>query len=619
MPLFQDNSTYIGRLKWLKVCFAAAFVLLFCRLWSLSVLQSGRFQQLADRNHIRTVPLNAPRGLIYDREGRVLVDNVYSSNLVLYPDQLTDLRRTLDFLVKGLNLDRPDLEERIEGGRSYSAFRPIVVKENLPIEEIAYILAHQTDHPELGIDQQPRRIYRYGSLAAHVLGYVGEVSMQQLKQPEFAGTRPGDIVGEYGVERTYNQMLTGRDGYSRVLVNSVGKTLREIARRPPTKGKGLRLSLDLDLQRAAEQELGDRPGAVVLLDPRSGEVLSMVSHPEFDPNKFALRLSREEWQELISNPKRPLQNRAIQSSFSPGSIFKIIMAVAGLEAGVITPQTTVYCSGKVQIYGHWFHCWKEGGHGRVDLREAIQHSCNVYFYELGQKLGIAQISRYSRLLGLGRRTGIDLFGEIAGLVPSPQWKETALGKPWYAGETISVAIGQGPTNVTPVQLARSVAMIATGREAPLHLVAGHTGDEGMDEGPAPLPFDDDNLGVVRQAMWKVVNQSGTGGAARVAGFQVSGKTGTAQIISRKTRSQLSKGAEDKFEPNAWFVGFAPVEHPEVVISVIVQGGGGGGSVAAPLAGKILRYYYEKYHGSESGRVNVAMNETGSDKSATTAN
>lgn len=594
MPIYQDNRQLLVRLKWLRVLFILAFLALVAKLWHLTILESQRYKELAERNRVQTIPLIAPRGLIYDREGKVLVDNSRSFNLVLFRDEIKDLKETLSFLSKGVDLELEAIKQRLERARHYAPFQPVVLKENISMEEITYIFSHQAEHPEIRAVQQPRRIYRYKELAAHALGYVGEVSEPQLKLPEFEGNKPGDIIGKFGIERTYNRWLTGQDGRRRVLVNSVGKTIQDLGVVNPLAGKELISTLDLDLQTIAEEALAESPGAVIAFDPRSGEVLVMASRPAFDPNQFAVRISREEWERLMGDPDDPFQNRVIQSTFSPGSTFKIVMALAGLEQKAIDPATSVYCNGGALLYGHYFRCWKAGGHGRVALREAIQNSCNVYFYHLGQKLGISQISDFSERLGLGLPTGIDLPGEAMGLVPSEEWKKKRTGQPWYAGETISVAIGQGALSVTPIQLARAVGVLATGDVPTLRLVKDHEPIRFTEVAELPVThFDSSNLQAIREAMWTVVNQWGTGRAAQVAGFEVCGKTGTAQTVSQSTRAKLSASQAEQFQSNAWFVGFAPRDNPEIVVTIIVQRGGGGGSVAAPVAGKILTRYYEK--------------------------
>lgn len=608
MGIYQDNRLLRVRLKWLRVAVLLVFSLFWVRVWQLMILEYERYSELARLNHVRTIPLPAPRGIIYDREGRVLVDNTRSFDLVLFRDEAEDLDRTLRFLSGGLDLDEAALRRRLEGSGHYAYYQPLLLKENLSLEDVAYLLAHQLEYEELRIFEQPRRIYLYGALAAHVLGYVGEVSEAQLKQPEFSTARPGDVVGQFGLERTYDRVLSGRDGRRRILVNSLGKTIQELGRIDPVVGRELTVTLDLDLQMLAEAELEKSPGAVVAYHPRNGEILVMASRPAFDPNQFATRLSREDWKRLTESPDSPFQNRVIQSAFSPGSTFKVVMALAGLERGLIDSGTTVYCGGGTLLYGHFFRCWKAEGHGRVDLREAIRQSCNVYFYLLGQKLSINEIAQFSRRLGLGLPTGIDLVGEAVGVVPSERWKRETMGQPWYAGETISVSIGQGPLTATPLQLARAIGILATGETPPLHLLKDAPSDPELPSLPTPR-FSADALRLVRDAMWSVVNEAGTGVSARVAGFDVCGKTGSAQTIGLDTRARLSGEVAERYQSNAWFVGFAPRDHAEIVVAVIVQRGGAGGASAAPLAGKMLRLYFEKKKGQPLAPGTVAFNQS----------
>ena len=592
----------VSRIRGLRTCFVLIFLVLFGKLWYIAVLKADYYKELAKQNQVRIIPMLAPRGIIFDRQGRVLVDNTQGSNLVLFLDKTHDLNTVFQFL-RGLNLSEEVLKERIHVARTRSKYQNVIIKENLSMEEMSYVLAHQNEHPELAIVEEPRRLYRYGPLAAHALGYIGEISDKQLKWTEFSGHRQGDIIGKYGVERSCNRNLTGIDGQRRLLVNSIGRTIEELQSVDSSPGKNLTVTLDLDLQKIAETELGSAPGAVVAFDPVHGDVFVMASHPAFDPNMFATRINRADWARISSDTENPLQNRVIQAEFSPGSTFKVVMAIAGLETGVVNENDTIFCPGGVTLYGHYFHCWKKGGHGTVNLTQAIRQSCNSYFYLLGQKLGIDNIEQYSKRLGLGHVSGVDLAGEADGLVPGQEWKKRTTGQKWYAGETISVAIGQGAMNLTPIQLARAVGMIATGQEPPLHLIKETEGYHGPVTAVAStttttsnaLSFKEENLQAVRNGMWRVVNEFGTGRGAMVEGFDVCGKTGTAQTIGNEAKKMLSDEEASKYADNAWFVGFAPRDNPEIVVCVIVQRGKSGGGRAAPIAGKIFRAYWEKKH------------------------
>jgi penicillin-binding protein 2 len=590
----------------MRTLILVVFLVLGLKLWHLTVVRYDHYHQLATSNRIRALPLVAPRGLLVDREGRVMADSVSAFNLLLFRDEAQDMSLTVDFLTAGLEIDPSQLRKRIEAAADYSKVQPVLLEDNLSMNKLAYLLARSSEHPELRITEQPKRRYPQGEVACHVLGLVGEVSREELTTREFESNKAGDIIGKTGIERSYNGHLTGRDGVRRVLVDSRGKIVHSIFRNEPTTGETLRLTIDLDLQELAEDELEESPGAVVALNPNSGEILALASRPGFDPNLFASRIKAAEWKKLINDPDRPFQNRAIQSVFPPGSIFKVIIALAGLEYGIIDRYSSVYCRGAVNLYGHRFRCWKSGGHGHVRLREAVRQSCNVYFYLLGQKLGIDRIASFSKRLGLGQPTGIDLRGEASGVVPSKEWKQRKFGQPWYSGETISVAIGQGPISVTPMQLARAIGILATGRSPALYLTKDR-GEQAAEKQPTlALGFSEEHMFLIREAMWSVVNEWGTGRAARVAGFDVCGKTGTVQVISQQTRSQLPEAERSKFEPNAWFVGFAPREKPEIVVAVMIQRGGSGGSAAAPVAGRLFQRFYEKKTGADHQGLELAL-------------
>lgn len=606
MAIYQDNSELTRRLGWIRIAIVIVFIGIGLKLWHLTVVRYDHYRQLAAQNHVRTLPLVAPRGLILDRGGEVLVDNVFAFNLLLFRDETKNLQETIEFLTDGVGIDPDYLTERLDSAADYPTAQPLLIKENLTMEEVAYVLAHRSDRPELRTIHQPRRRYIFGSLASHVLGFVGEVSPEELQTPEYQSNKPGQTVGKAGIERFHNKHLTGTNGFRQVLVNHVGKFLNELRRVEPVPGKELRLTIDSDLQRIAEAELGTSPGAVVALNPKSGAVLVLASTPGFDPNLFASRISAAKWSELIQDPNRPFQNRAIQSTFAPGSTFKVIMALAGLENGVVDPTSSVYCNGSINMYGRPFRCWRAGGHGRVSLHEAIQHSCNVYFYVLGRKLGIDRIANVAAKFGLGETTGIDLRGEVTGVLPSTEWKRRVLGVPWYPGETISVAIGQGRISVTPLQLARAIGILATGVKMPLHLTEDTDQLVPVRQDRITFASQKANLELIRQAMWSSVNEWGTGRGARVAGFEVCGKTGTAQTIGKEAESTLSDELRVKYVPNAWFTGFAPRHDPEIVVAVIIQRGGSGGSAAAPVAGRIFSRYYQKYRQESDQDLTVAL-------------
>lgn len=607
----NGNKLIISRLAWIERLSVIIFLFFGGRLWHLQIIQGDYYEKLSEQNHARSISLLAPRGIIKDREGRPLVVNRPAFNAYLLRENIRSLSDTLVFIEKGLGLTPDEVRSRLEKFQTTPSFQPIVIKGDLSIQEIAFIESHQLEHPEIRITAEPRRFYPYGALAAHVFGYVGEISNEQLKRGEFPNAKPGEIVGKAGIEKQYNALLVGKDGKKRVLVNSAGREVDVVSRQEPQIGKELRLTLDFDLQHMAETMLQDKTGAIVGLNPNNGEVLVMASSPGFDPNNFAVRISYDKWEELISHPDYPLQNRVVQTGFSPGSVFKVIMAYAGLAEGLISPESSVYCTGETTIYGHVFHCHKR--HGLVDLRRAIVNSCNIFFYHLGKSLGIERIAKYAKRLGLGEKTNIDLPEEKFGFFPTPEWKWQNRGEKWFAGETISVAIGQGAVTVTPIQIARAISAIATGHAPPRpHLLLDpkidpkpgerKVNESGLFETLHAQPLEDANQAasllsdkarrVVVDGMWGVVNDWGTGKAARVEGWDVCGKTGTTQLISNEGKGKL-KEDKDRFEPSAWFVAFAPKDQPEIVLAIIIERGGYGGVSAAPIAGEILRTYFNK--------------------------
>ena len=599
LDLYRWRTSFIG-----YIVFAVLAVLLF-GFWNAQIVQFGYYQQRADKNRIREVPLLAPRGRIYDRERRIIADNRPSYNVILIrEDSRHSLEQTAAMLSSGISMTKEEIMERIDRKRREPKFRPIVLKEDVSVADIAYVKAHRYELPEISVEYQPRRRYLEGQLAAHALGYVGEVTEGELMSPEFANAVSGDQVGKTGLEREYNHILDGKDGFKRVIVNSFGREMGQLEEEPYVAGHDLVTTIDLDLQRAAEDMMGDRSGAVIAMDPRTGEVLAMVSRPAFDPNLFATRISAADWNRLITDPRKPMQNRAIQSRFPPGSVFKIFMAAAGLESGTLNPLHSTFCPGHATFYGRSFGCHKPAGHGYVGLHDAIVNSCNVFFYNVGKDLGIGRISQYATMMGLGRKTGIDLPNEDAGIIPSEAWKQRVYKAKWYDGETISVAIGQGYVSVTLIQAAWAMGgLAAAGRLMQPHFV--NPQELKKMKLPAPeilqeeYPISQATVNLVSTAMWGVVNEDGTGIRAKIEGFDVAGKTGTAQVVGKQANL---KGEE--YEDNAWFVGFAPYRNPEIVVAAFIEHGGHGGVTAAPVAHAVMEIYYKKKIGQFDAKLNA---------------
>jgi penicillin-binding protein 2 len=592
--------------------FLTAVILMLCgRLWYLQISEGEHYRELSEKNHFRLVQIPPLRGMLHDRGGRELANNRVSWNVYLNRERTPDPAGLVPRVAEILRMDPEVLAERFSRSRSRPVFEPVLVKEDVGLAEAAFLEARRREFPALNIRIEAVRSYPEGELAAHLLGYVGEVSEADLQRSAGTDVRLGDIVGKAGLERTLEPELAGRRGFKKVLVNSHGREIAELQLvHQPQNGRDLTLSLDFDLQRDLEAAFAGRPGSAVFLDPDTGEVLALTSQPSFDPNLFASRFSRESWSALVSDPLHPLQNRAIQSRFSPGSAFKLVMAIAALEEGVATIGRTETCLGSTVIYGKRFHCHKEGGHGSVDMREAIVKSCNVYFYRLGKELGIETIAEWSRRLGFGRPTDIDLPHEEAGIVPDPEWKQQRMGQPWYPGETISVSIGQGALTVTPAQMARFAAALANGGTLPqprvLKFRYGNTAGAAADGGEAErIPVAPRHLEFLREALWGVVNDNGTGWRAQIPGRDLAGKTGTSQV------TRLSTGVDSEDLPvdlrsHSWFVGFAPAYRPRVAFAVFVEHGGHGGESAAPIARQVLEGYFARLEaGQEGERVRTA--------------
>ena len=600
--LFSDRRTLSIRLSLFQFGTVLAFSGLAVAFWVLQIAQHRQFEETAANNHQRTVSLRAPRGMVVDRDGRVLVQNRYAFNILIVPEQTPDLAATVVRLAALTGADEQKLREILRDNADKPKYRPVRVIEDASLAQVAAVEARRLEFPEIMIDQVPTRYYPEAALAAHLFGFVGAITDAQLSQPTYDGLTGDAIVGQAGLELSYDARLMGHDGVRRVVVNSVGREIETLGETPAAEGTRAMLTLDYDLQRAAEEafEAYGFWGSFVMLDPRTGEVLSYVSLPGYDPNDFAVGIDRVTWGALNADALKPLQNRPIQGRYSPGSIFKIVVAVAALEEGVVSPDFSVYCPGGATFYGRYFRCHLAGGHGRVRLREALEKSCNVYFYTLGNMVGIDAIHKWGTALGLGIETGIDLPNEVQGIMPSTEWKLAQTGERWYAGETISVSIGQGQVSVTPLSLAVMMATVANGglRRAPHILRAVDDGNGWRSVGPsepaADLRLKPSTIAAVHDGLWRVVNAQGTGGRARLAGRDVAGKTGTAQVISRRGRERAGETDKD-LRDHGWFVFFAPRDKPEVA-GVVLAEHSEHGYLAAPIAKHVLATYFAKQEG-----------------------
>jgi penicillin-binding protein 2 len=568
-------------------------------LWRLQVLGADYYRVQAEQNRVRKEPLLAARGKLFDRENRLIVDNYPSVSCFLVREQNPNVDSDLPLIAKGLNLDLDQLRATLRRFRASPGYQPIPIKLDITADEDAFIEAHKNELPELETIHEERRLYPRDGFASHIIGYVGEVSEEDLNNPRYAYYEPGDVVGKAGVEETYDELLRGEDGSRDVIVDSHGREVGYQGIQHAKPGQDLRLTIDNDLQRAAELALGNRNGAIVAMDPRNGEILALVSRPSFDPNDFAVHINRSDWNQLITDPDHPLMNKAIQAQLAPGSTFKILMSVAGLQEGV-AQNLKINCSGGWGPYGFFHHC--DEHHGAVDIHNAIPFSCDTFYYQLGDRLGIDRIAKYATEFGYGQKTGIDLPGEQAGLMPSAQWKMKNYHNRWYPDETLDVAIGQGAVEATPMQLARIIGGIASGG----HLVRPHVVfpdqlpaefrnallESFPGSGDSYIPIDPENWITVTDGMYDVTQPAlyHTAGSAHLEGIDFGGKTGTAQLMSHTALDKTSKGKATN--PNVWFVGVTPRRNPELVVAVLWQNGQFS-YYPARIGAKVVSAYVEK--------------------------
>ncbi len=599
MALLREEKLPSIRLTISQIVIAVILLVLTFGLWRLQIVGAQNYHAMAEANRIRKVPILAPRGEIFDRDGRLIVTNYQSVSCYLARDQKGDLKPDLPLIAKGLNMTVEQIQQIMHRYRWTPSYEPIPLQQDITPNEQQFIAAHSDELPELETIREWRRLYPRNGFLAAAIGYVGQVSNRMLNDPQFAYYQPGDVVGESGVEESYDPILRGVDGAREILVNSRGQEVGVLGTKPAKPGKNLKLTIDLDIQRAAENAMGNRDGAVIALDPHNGQILALVSRPTFDPNDFAVRISSKEWTSLVTNPDHPLLDKAIQATSAPGSTFKIIMAVAGLQTG-IAQNMKVDCKGGAYFYGRWFAC--DVKHGWVTLKTAIPYSCDTYFYTLAQRLGIDTIAKWAHRFGIGERTGVDLPGEVAGTMPSPAWKMKTFHQPWYPGETISIGIGQGAIAVTPLQLARAIGGIASGGvlKRP-HIVfrneltpeyRKYMRAEYPGSGNKVVHFSKQTWETITNAMANVTQEPiGTAYSSRLAGIDFAGKTGTAQVISHNFgMDKLSSNMATR--PNAWFVGLAPRRNPDIVVVVFWQHGGWGNDVAH-IAAQVIDAYVTK--------------------------
>ncbi len=595
--IYEDLSLAQRRANSVFRIISVVLLVILGYYWKVQILDYHAYWRLAEANPTRSSILVAPRGLIRDRSGQILADNRASYKVSLLRERIQTSSRLVP-IADFLGIEIGELQSRIEKYRDIPVYEPIVIKDNLEFEhEVPRIMSRKREFPELQVETEPMRFYPNRNLAAHVLGYLQERDPGEISADPGTRYRLGSMGGRAGMERTYDFWLSGRDGTEFEAVDSLGKSRGVYHREPAIEGRDVYLTLDFSVQQAAEKLLEGREGAIVVMDPMSGEILALASFPTFDPNRFIGRFTPEEWLELVNDPAAPLENRAIRGLYAPGSIFKLVMALGGLDFGYVSPWTTYYCSGSAEFYGTPRSCWFEPGHGSMNLIDAIRNSCNIYFYHLSRHMGIDLIALAANRIGLGRPTGIDLAGEKEGVVPSSGWKMRTQKTPWYPGETISVGIGQGPLLVTPLQVAVMTSVLANrGTRVTPRLFRRLGEGEG---GPPPeiqdrredVDFQRASFETIIEGMWKSVNFEGTGRGAQVPGLDVCGKTGSTQVISRELAKKLAEAGRE-VKTHSWFSGFAPRDNPRVVVTVLVEYGGGGGALAAPFAREIFKLFTE---------------------------
>lgn len=584
-------------------CIMAAFAVLVARLFYLQIIERQEYNRLSENNCIRLQSIDPPRGMIFDRHGNLLVENRPSFDLSIIPKDAKPLSRTLYRVSDFLENTPQELLMKVERHNGFQSYKPIPLGQDIGRNALAMIEVNKFDLPGIEVNVRPLRHYIRRGVSAHIIGYLSEISPKELKSGAYPDTRPGDFIGKFGAEKAFDGFLRGKRGGRQVEVNATGQVVRVLNTVDAQPGHNIYLTIDQKLQEKAEMLLGGLAGAVVAIKPSTGEVLVLASSPTFDQNAFVGGLSRKQWRIIQSNPFRAMENKAVQAEYPPASTYKIITAIAGLEEGVIDTSTTFYCPGHYRYGNRIYRCWtwNRGGHGKVDIYKALAASCDVYFYQVGQKLGVDRLAWHAKASGLGAATGVKLDHEANGLIPTAAWKKRRTGIPWQRGETLSVAIGQGYNLVTPLQMAVFTSAVANGGVAykPLILKSIESADgkvvfENKKQVLRKLPVSTRTLSIVKRGLWEVVHtKKGTAKIARIANLDISGKTGTAQVIGRRkgdTSKKIERASHHK--AHAWFVAYAPSENPKISVSVIVENGEHGSTAAAPIAREIIKAYLQ---------------------------
>ena len=596
---FHERSSAVTRFR-LHVYVAVAclmFAVLAGRLWYLQIIQGGEYWKKSEENRIRLLRVKAPRGIISDADGFALVRNRPSFNVFLIREDVQDLEATATRLGKLLPVSKEEILDKVKKS-TRPKFEPTLIVRDVNLKTVAYLEEHKIELPGVMVEVEPLRYSIYDSGVCHVVGYIGEINEKELEETEtYPDTIQGDLIGKSGIERTFNLFLSGKPGGKQIEVNAYGRELQTLSQKNPFSGNNVMLTVNLHIQLIAEEAMGDKAGAIVAVDPRNGHILAMVSHPGYNPNLFAGGISSKDWTQLVKNPGKPLQNKTVQSTYAPGSTFKAMMAGALLQNRKISVGSAAYCGGSVSLANTIKRCWKHGGHGYVNVKQALEQSCNVFFYRGGLELGIDELARYAKSYGFGQKTGIELPNEEPGLIPTQEWKKETIGDRWYPSETMDAAIGQGFVSVTPIQLAMMTAAIANGgtlyKPMLVKKISEPNGRVIQEFEPTvvrQIPIEPKYLKVVREGMRMVVNgEKGTARGSKLKTFEFAGKTGTAQVVKLQKGNQ--ENLPEKFRDHGWFICFAPIEKPEIAMAILVEHGMGGAKAAAPMA----KYIFERLY------------------------
>jgi penicillin-binding protein 2 len=602
---WKDLPVVQRRFLFYSVAATIIFLLLLARLWYLQVVSYADLQERSVRNRTRVLSLDAPRGPIYDRHGSLLVGNRPSFQISVMRQEVEDRAELFERLSVLLGVDIAELESRWQAGKRFPVYRPVILAEDVSREVMEKVQEHSVDLPGVVTEVRPVRDYLEHGSAAHLIGYLGEITEAELQSGKFDQYRGGDFVGKTALEKTYESYLHGQKGRRLVEVDVQGKLLRQLQVEPAYPGNKIYLTLDRELQRAADEAFSDQSGAAIALDVKTGDVLAMVSRPTFNPALFAKGIAGDEWRTLAEDPRHPLQNKVISGRYPPGSTFKIVVALAALRAGIIGTQRTIDCQGDFFIGGSRYRCWKKRGHGPTNLKKALRESCDVWFYNVGLELGIDKLSAAAKEFGLGAPVGYPLPGERSGIVPSQEWKRKYYNQPWYAGETVIASIGQGFVLTTPIQLAVMMATVANHGQVLKPQVVERIEDwdgnillQPETEVVRKIEYSPKVWKAVRNGLVAVVNEPhGTGHAAHLKDVVVAGKTGTSQVVRRKSdeEEELDEKGDIpyRFRPHALFVAYAPAENPEIAVAVVVEHGQSGGRAAGPIAKAIISRYMKQ--------------------------